>query len=80
MSKVKLKLNTDVVRAELLKGDEIIDYCEQIAGNVAQRANGNYNVVVKNAGTRKFVRVEASDFLTYAENLKNNNLLKAIGK
>lgn len=80
MSKIKLKLNTNAVRDELLKGDEIITYCEQIAGNVAKRANGNYNVEVRNAGTRKYVRIEAADLLTNADNLKNNNLLKAIGK
>ena len=75
---VRIELNTKGV-GELLKSKEMEALVEEKAQAVAGRAEGDYNVNTVRAQTRVIATVEAADYSTRRQNLKNNTLLKALG-
>lgn len=78
MSDIEIELHDEGFQ-ELLKSEEIGDYISELANNVANRAEGNYEADVQTGKYRKIARVKTADQETYYRNMKNNYLLKALG-
>lgn len=75
MSKVKVVLNRDAVRA-MLQSAEMQDILLSRAQEISAAAGGNYNVYV--GQNRANVSIETADEETYLDNLETNSLLKAM--
>lgn len=81
MAKVKFKLNGSGVR-ELLKSGPISEECHQYATEILSRCGGveGYVVGPRNYPERSGAAVYAEAYPAISDNLKNNTLLKAVGK
>lgn len=79
MSKVKVKLNRKEVSNQLLKGGWIDSVMKDIADGIAQKCGGVYEVETYSGKRRDNVAIITSDKNTYYKNLKDNELLKAMG-
>lgn len=77
MSSVKIKLNSAGIQ-ELLKSQEVKQACEQKAQEIADRADGNWNVTTKIRKDRAAAEVHAGDRDTYYRNLSKNTLMRAV--
>lgn len=77
MSNVKVELNDQGVK-ELLKSSEIVDYMNQLAGEIIGRCSGAYETDNYNGKSRANVSIKTADSATYHRNIKNNELLKAL--
>lgn len=77
MSKVKVSLNREGVRS-LLKSEEMLAMCRELANGVAARAGDGYEVNTHSGRNRVNAEVRAETFKAYRDNLKNNTLLKAL--
>lgn len=80
MSKVKVKLNRQAVRDQLLKGAET----EKLINRYGQEAYGRvsniegYKMEERTYPERVGVALFAEDYPAISDNLKNNTLLKAV--
>lgn len=79
MSNVKVKLNKAGVRA-LLKSAGVSGVCKDIAEGVKGRAGGGFEVGRRDYPERTGYAVYPADAEAYFKNLRNNTLLKAVGK
>lgn len=79
MSKVKIVLNNAGIR-ELMKSKEIVATEEQIAGQIASRAGNGYSVGTRSYPERTGVAVFPETKEAIHDNIKNNTLLKALGR
>lgn len=79
MSKIKLELNSQGVR-ELLHDPNILSVCKDCADNVLSAAGEGYKEESRNYPDRGGYAVKVDSAKTYYQNLKNNTLLKALGK
>lgn len=79
MSKLEVELNRSGVR-ELLQSSEVEELCRGYANDIAHRANGAYEVSTQVGRNRVNASVYTEDSATINDNLKNNTLLKAVGR
>ena len=80
MKNVKVILKRKGVR-ELLKSPEILAACHEAAEGVAGRAGDGYEVSdYPNGRTRANASVRPATAKAYRDNMKNNTLLKALGR
>lgn len=77
MSKVKVSLNREGVRS-LLKSEEMLAVCRELANGAAARAGDGYEVNTHVGKNRVNAEIRAETFKAYRDNLKNNTLLKAL--
>ena len=77
--KLRIELNSAGVR-ELLKSPEIMQACRTQAQRIAGRAGDGYEISEYTGKKRVNVSVHAASEKAYKDNLKNNTLLKAVGK
>lgn len=76
--KVRIELNSEGVR-NLLRSQEVKNYCEQLANEIAARAGDGYEVTTFTGKNRANASVHAATEKALKDNLKNNTLLKAVG-
>lgn len=80
MKNVKVILKRKGVR-ELLKSPEILAACHEAAEGVANRAGDGYEVSdYPNGKNRANASVRPVTAKAYRDNMKNNTLLKALGR
>lgn len=79
MSKVKVVLNRSAVGA-LLKSQEIANCVEKEAEAIKGRAGDGYETDIYKASTRVISSVYTEDYKAMKDNMKNNTLLKAVGR
>lgn len=79
MSKNRFVLNQAVVGHSLLKG-EMVTACAQVADRIASRAGNGFRAFVKYESTRGYAGVRAETNEAKRKCLKENALLKAVGK
>lgn len=79
MADFRVELNSDGVR-ELLQSSEMASICQSLAQGIAGRAGTGYEVSVYTGKTRVNASVHAATEEAWKDNLKNNTLLKAVGK
>lgn len=80
MSKTKIKLVQANVKSELLKGEEVKEYCEKIAGKIASSAGVGYEINTFSGKNRINVGISATTPEAQRDNYRNNTLLKAVSK
>lgn len=76
--RVKVVLNKDAVRSQLLKSPEMMAVCEERAREIAARCGDGYAVDTHQGKTRVNAMVYADTYEAYRDNLKNNTILKAV--
>lgn len=79
MAKVKIELNSPAIR-DLLRGPEITDYLGKVAGDIAGKAGDGYGSKTVVMPSRSIGIVSAQTGAARRDNLKNNTLLKAVGR
>lgn len=79
MADFRVELNSDGVR-ELLQSSEMAGICRSLAEGIAGRAGTGYEVTTYTGKTRVNASVHAATEEARKDNLKNNTLLKAVGK
>lgn len=79
MADFRVELNESGVR-ELLQSGEMMGICRSLAEGVAARAGAGYEVTTYKGKTRVNASVHVVSDEARADNLKNNTLLKAVGK
>lgn len=77
MSKVEIELNSAGVR-ELLKSDEIKAACASCAATVVSNAGPNYKMESRSYPERSGYAIMPANAKGYADNMRNNTLLKAL--
>ena len=77
MSDIKVSLNRAGVR-ELLKSQEMMRLCTDLANERAARAGAGYGVNTRVGANRVNAEIRAETFEAYRDNLKNNTLLKVL--
>lgn len=79
MNRVRIQLDIKGVR-ELLKSEEVASFLQEKSHDIVSRCNkGKYDVNTQ-VHNRAVSRVTTADKETYYRNLKNNELLKAMGQ
>lgn len=79
MSKVEIKLNTEGIR-QLRHSEELEDFMTECANDIKSKCKGSYEVSKPYKGKyHSNVEVKTASQGTYYQNLKNNELLKAVG-
>lgn len=78
MSKVKIELLKSGIE-ELMKSEEIQEVLQSEANEVVGRCAGSYDVDIFVGKTRANSSIITRDSATYHKNLKDNELLKALG-
>ena len=79
MGDIKVKLDRAGVRA-LLKSAAVSGVCRDAAEGVRGRAGAGFEVGQRNYPERTGYAVYPGDAEAYFKNLRNNTLLKAVGK
>ena len=74
-----LELNGSAI-VKMLYSPEVAGACTEIASKIAQRAGADYVVEEKNGHDRKSAIVKPGTEQAYFDNLRNNTLLKAVGR
>jgi len=77
MADVKIVLNRSGVR-ELLRSPEMLQICEEHAGDVLGRCGDGYKTDSRTGKNRVNAMVYADTCQARADNLKNNTILKAL--
>lgn len=80
MAKVKIELNRNAVRDQLLKSSEMMSICESHAKNIAARCGSGYQTDTHVGRNRVNAMVYADTYEARRDNLKHNTILKAVGK
>jgi hypothetical protein len=78
MSKTKIKLVQANVSSEILKGEEVKEYCEKVAEGVASKAGVGYETNTFTGKHRINVSVAPVTPEAKRDNYKHNTLLKAV--
>lgn len=76
--KIKIELNRDAIRQQLLKSPEIRDICKEHAEAIANRCGDGYETATYTESTRVVAKVYADSFQARHDNLKHNTILKAV--
>lgn len=76
--KIKIELNRNAIRQQLLKSPEIQDICKEHAENIANRCGDGYESTAYMESTRIVAKVYTDSFRAMHDNMKNNTLLKAV--
>lgn len=76
---IEIELNSEGIR-ELLKSNEMKEICEQYAKKTVNELGDGYEMSVMVGKNRVNASVGAVSEKAIKENLKNNTILKAIGK
>lgn len=76
--KIKIELNREAIRQQLLKSAEIKQICEEHAETIAGRCGEGYKVETYTQQTRIVSKAYADSFPARVDNMKNNTLLKAV--
>lgn len=76
--KIKIELNRNAIRQQLLKSPEIQDICKEHADNIANRCGDGYKSTEYMESTRIVAKVYTDSFRAMHDNMKNNTLLKAV--
>lgn len=79
MSKTEIVLNTSEI-GRMLKGSEVEAMMASYAGRVSAQAGSGYSSRTHNTGQRIAANIYADTPEARDDNLKNNTLLKAIGR
>ena len=79
MANVLVELNPDGVR-QLLRSPEMMSICSAQAQAIAARAGAGYEVSTYTGRNRVNASVHAATRKARRDNVKNNTLLKALGK
>lgn len=79
MSNIKVVLNRDAVRDQLLKSQWIADICEGYAKQMQAVAGDGYEISTHVGQNRVNVSVYADTREAEKDNFDNNTLLKALG-
>lgn len=74
-----LKLRSKGIR-DMLRSDELKNFCKNQAEIAASRAGDGYGVSTYTGKTRVNASVRAVTKEAYKDNLNNNTLMKAVGK
>lgn len=77
MSRTEIKLDSAGI-AKLLSSEEIGSFVEGIANECVSTTSGNYEVNSMVSKGRKVTNIKTADRKTYFQNLKNNELIKAV--
>lgn len=77
-NKVDVKLNSSGIQ-ELMKSESVQELLLATADTVVKRCDGSYATNVYVGKTRANASIITNDSATYHRNLKNNELLKALG-
>lgn len=77
MSNYKFELNREGVK-QLMQSAEMKAVLDETAHHIAERAEGDYKVDTRIGRTRANAQVSCASVATYYDNLKHNNLLKAM--
>lgn len=78
MSKTKIKLVQANVSSEILKAEEVKEYCEKVAEEVASKAGTGYETNTFTGKHRINVSVAPVTPEAKRDNYTNNTLLKAV--
>lgn len=78
MSKTKIKLVQANVSSEILKAEEVKEYCEKVADDVASKAGAGYETNTFTGKRRINVSVAPVTPKAKRDNYKHNTLLKAV--
>ncbi|GEM_PF-1194979 len=78
MSKTKIKLVQANVSSEILKGEEVKEYCEKVAEGVASKAGTGYETNIFEGRHRINVGVFPATNEAKRDNYRHNTLLKAV--
>lgn len=75
---IKVKLNREAVKNQLLKSDEMKNICKQFANDISQRAGSGYEVSTYTGSNRVNAQVFASTYRAKRDCIENNALLRAL--
>ena len=77
---VKVVLNKANVRKQLLESQEMKEICEGYGRDIVSRCGEGYGMNTKVVKDRVGTLVYAETYEARQDNLKNNTILKAVGK
>ena len=77
--KVKVKLNWKEV-GKLLRSQEMMNICKEHASEVLNKCPAGYEMTTHVGQQRVNASVIATTYQAKADNMRNNTLLKAVGK
>lgn len=80
MARVKVVLNRSAVRDQLLRSSEMQSICEEQARGIAARCGPGFAVDTHTGRNRVNAMVYADTFEARKDNMKNNTILKAVGR
>lgn len=78
MNKVKVVIDEKAIGNLLLKGNQMLNLCDQKGKEIASKSQGNYKVDTQINRKRIHTRVSVNDDQTMILNYNNNTLLKTI--
>ena len=76
--KVKIELNMEAIRQQLLKSSATEQMLNEHAEQIADRCGDGYETKTYKTPTRVVAKVYADSFPARRNNLKNNTILKAV--
>ncbi len=77
MSKLKVELDRAGVR-ELLRSEELLACCKQLADGVCARCGAGYEVTTMTGKNRVNAQIAAATGAAVRDNMENNTILKAM--
>lgn len=77
--KVKIELNRNAVKSQLLKSNEMLQICHEQAKMIAARCGQGYATDTHTGTNRVNAMVYAETFEARLDNSKHNTILKAMG-
>lgn len=78
-TKVKVKLNKNEIKSQLLKADWIKEFCQKQAEEIQKQCGDGYTVDTYEGSNRINAMCYADTFEARLDNLHHNTLLKAVG-
>lgn len=79
MSKVVVRLVGKEISNQLLKSEEVKNLLKEKAEEIVARCSGTYEISEHTGAKKSNVSIITKDADTYHRNLKDNELLKALG-
>lgn len=77
--RIRIELNRDAVRDQLLRSEEIQSVCKELADDIALRCGPGYVADTHVGKNRVNAMVYADTYEARRDNLKNNTILKVAG-
>lgn len=74
---LKVELNREGVR-ELMRSEEMLDICSEIARGIQQRCGEGYEMDTYVGKNRVNAQVKAATYQAKADNSENNTIIKAV--